>query len=112
LLRNDTVTANHGITIRLAGTKSNRDGIGAKVQIQAGGTRQRTEVRGDGSYISHSDIRAHFGLGTARTVDRLEIRWPSGIVDTASKLQADRFYVAREGQGVQPEPARSGRAGQ
>ena len=112
LLRNDTVTANHGITIRLAGTKSNRDGIGAKVLIQAGGRRQRTEVRGDGSYISHSDIRAHFGLGAARAVDRLEIRWPSGVVDTANNLAADRFYVAREGQGVQPETAGSGRAGQ
>ena len=69
-------------------------------------------MRGDGSYISHSDIRAHFGLGPARAVDRLEIRWPSGVVDTANNLAADRFYVAREGQGVQPETAGSGRAGQ
>jgi hypothetical protein len=113
LLRNDTVTGNHWITIRLVGTKSNRDGIGAKVLLQAGGRRQYSEVRGDGSYISHSDIRAHFGIGSVSRVDRLEIRWPSGIVDVASNLLVDRFYVAREGQGLQPQSAGgSGRAGQ
>jgi hypothetical protein len=83
LLRNDTVTQNHWIGLKLVGTKSNRDGIGARVTVQAGARRQRTEVRGDGSYISHSDIRPRFGLGSAARVDRIEIRWPSGTVDTA-----------------------------
>jgi enediyne biosynthesis protein E4 len=100
LLRNDTASGNHWITVRLVGSKSNRDGIGARVTAQAGGRRQRSEVRGDGSYLSHSDIRAHVGLGTATRVDRLEIRWPSGVVETASGLAADRAYVAREGAGV------------
>jgi dUTPase len=63
LLRNDTAAGNHWIAVKLVGTKSNRDGIGAKVTVQAGGRRQRTEVRGDGSYMSHRDTRAHFGLG-------------------------------------------------
>ena len=106
LLRNDTVTPNHWIGLRLVGTKSNRDGIGARVTVQAGARRQRTEVRGDGSYISHSDIRPRFGLGSAARVDRIEIRWPSGTVDTAMALAADRYYVAREGGGVTPITAR------
>jgi predicted nucleotidyltransferase len=100
LLRNDTSPGNHWITVRLAGTKSNRDGIGAKVSIDAGGRKQSTFVRGDGSYLSHSDTRAHFGLADATRVTRIEIRWPSGVVDTASGLTADRFYIAREGSGV------------
>ena len=99
LLRNDTPRS-HWITIRLAGTKSNRDGVGARVRIETAGTRQTAAVRGDGSYLSHSDIRAHFGLGQATRVDRVEIRWPSGLVETARGLAADRFYVAREGAGV------------
>jgi hypothetical protein len=102
LLRNDTAAGNHWITIRLAGSKSNRLGIGARVRIEAGKKRQTTFVRGDGSYMSHSDTRVHFGLAEAARVDRLEIRWPSGVVETVSGLTADRFYVAREGNGVTP----------
>ena len=100
LLRNDTASGNHWITVRLAGTKSNRSGIGARVRIEAGKRRQTTDVRGDGSYLSHSDMRAHFGLGAATRVDRLEIRWPSGGVETATGLAADRFYIATEGAGL------------
>ena len=100
LLRNDTTSGNHWITVRFVGSKSNRDGIGARVRLEAGKRRQTTTVRGDGSYMSHSDTRAHFGLGEAARVDRLEIRWPSGLVETATGLAADRFYVAREGAGI------------
>jgi hypothetical protein len=102
LLRNDTPRTRHWVTIQLAGTRSNRDGIGARVRVEAGGRRQTTEVRGDGSYLSHSETRAHFGLGAATRVDRVEIRWPSGATDTASGLAADRFYLAREGAGLVP----------
>ena len=102
LLRNDTVRGGHWITLRLVGTKSNRDGIGAKVTVEAGGRRQTTAVRGDGSYLSHSDLRAHFGLAAATMVNRVEIRWPSGVVQNANGLAADRFYVVREGEGVIP----------
>ena len=103
LLRNDTSPGQHWITIRLEGMKSNRDGIGARVRIDAGGRRQIVEVGGDGSYLSHRDIRAHAGLGAAAQIERLEIRWPSGIVDTATGVSADRFYVAREGEGLRAE---------
>jgi hypothetical protein len=106
LLRNDTVTANHWIGLRLIGTRSNKDGVGARLTVQTGTRRQRTEVRGDGSYISHNDVRARLGLGNATRVDRIEIRWPSGAVDTATALAADRYYVAREGAGVTPVTAR------
>jgi hypothetical protein len=99
LLRNDT-RGGHWVTVRLVGTKSNRDAIGAKVTIEAGGRRQITEVRSGGSYVSHNDMRAHFGLGNARRVDRMEIRWPGGLVETVKGLDADQFYVAREGAGV------------
>ena len=102
LLRNDTASGHHWLTVRLVGGKSNRDGIGARVRIEAAKRRQTTTIRGDGSYMSHSDTRAHFGLGGATRVDRLEIRWPSGAVETATGLAADRFYVAREGTGVAP----------
>jgi hypothetical protein len=115
LLRNDTSGTNHWMTIRLVGgstalttsTKSNRDGIGARIRIDAGGRRQTAEMRGDGSYLSHNDLRAHFGLGDVGRVDTLEIRWPSGQVDTAKQVAVDRFYVAREGGGI-AEETRSG----
>ena len=100
LLRNDTVGGGHWITIRLTGTKSNRDGIGASVRVTAGGRTQMSEVRSGGSYLSQNDRRAHVGLGAADRVDQVQIRWPSGLVETASGLPADRFYVAREGQGI------------
>ena len=102
LLRNDS-DGGHWITVRLIGTRSNRDGIGAKVTAQSGGRRRMTVVHSGGSYLSHNDMRAHFGLGASATVDRLTIRWPSGHTDSASGLAADRFYVAREGEGVMPE---------
>ena len=103
LLRNDS-DSGHWITVRLIGARSNRDGIGAKVTAFAGGRRRLNVVRSGGSYISHNDMRVHFGLGSATTVDRLTIRWPSGQVDTVSDLATDRFYVAREGAGVTREP--------
>ena len=103
LLRNDS-DSGHWITVRLIGARSNRDGIGAKVTAVAGGRRRLSVVRSGGSYISHNDMRVHFGLGSATTVDRLTIRWPSGQIDSVSDLATDRFYVAREGAGVAREP--------
>jgi hypothetical protein len=97
LLRNDTARGRHWLTLRLVGTKSNRDAIGAKVTVDAGGRRQTVVVRGDGSYLSHSDVRAHFGLGEVTKVSRVEVRWPSGLVQQIGGLGVDRFYVLREG---------------
>jgi hypothetical protein len=101
LLRNDSA-AGHWITLRLEGRTSNRSAIGARVTIQAGSRRQVTEVRSGGSYISHNDTRVHFGLGTAAAVDRVTVRWPNGTVETIGPVASDRFYVVREGAGVEP----------
>jgi enediyne biosynthesis protein E4 len=100
LLRNDTVSGNHWITIRLVGTKSNRDAIGARIELAAAGRKQTAEVRSGASYISDNDRRAHFGLGSADRIDQVLIRWPSGLVETVKDLAVDRFYIVREGQGV------------
>ena len=67
--------------------------IGARVKIVAGGMAQTDEVRSGGSYISQSDFRLHFGLGSAEKIDSLEVRWPSGKVETFKNLAADRFYA-------------------
>ena len=106
LLRNDTV-GGRWFTVRLegapstgSGQASNRDAIGAHVTIEAAGTRQIAEVRSGGSYLSHNDVRVHFGLGDRTKVDRLQIRWPNGRTETASELMSNRFYVAREGSGL------------
>jgi predicted nucleotidyltransferase len=100
LLRNDAA-GGHWIALQLVGTRSNRDGIGARIRVQVGGRTQTFEAGGDGSYLSHSDIRVHVGLAQATRVQKIEIRWPSGQVDTAANLAADRVYIAREGGGVQ-----------
>lgn len=101
LLRNDSA-GGHWITLRLEGTTSNRSAIGARVTIQTGSRRQVAEVRSGGSYISHNDTRVHFGLGTTATVDRVTVRWPNGTVEALGPASADRFYVVREGAGLQP----------
>ncbi len=107
LLRNETPSGNHWLTVQLAGTKSNRDGIGARVRVTAGGRTQTTEIRGGGSYLSNNDRRAHFGLAVADRAQRVQIQWPSGLVESADNLAADAFYVAREGQGIRLSARRS-----
>jgi tetratricopeptide (TPR) repeat protein len=87
----------HSVTVRLEGRASNRDGVGARVAVTAGGrTRVAQRCRG-GSYQSAGDPRLHFGLGDARRVDRVEVRWPSGRVDRYEDLAADMGYHVREG---------------
>lgn len=87
----------HQATFGLAGTKSNRDAVGARVAIVAGGRSQTAWRTGGGSYQSSSDPRIHFGLGGARVIDEVEIRWPSGRVDRHAHLPADAGYLLREG---------------
>ena len=99
LLRCDSTTRNHWIKVKCVGTKSNRSAIGTRIYCTTGDHRQMDEVRSGGSYISQGDLRLHFGLGAAETAD-LEIRWPSGQVDKATGLAADRIYTAIEGKGL------------
>ena len=94
--------AGHFLTLALEGVASNRDGVGAKVTVTAGGRSQVAARFGGGSYLSASDPRLHFGLGAARRADRVEVRWPSGRRDSYLKLAADAGYRLREGD---PAPA-------
>ena len=97
LLRCDSSLKNSWIKLKLTGTKSNRSAIGARVYCATGSHRQMDEVRSGGSYMSQSDLRIHFGLGEAKKVDAVEIRWPSGAVDTLKDLEVNRLYVVEEG---------------
>jgi enediyne biosynthesis protein E4 len=99
LLHNETPHVNHWVTVKLVGTRSNRDGIGAMIRVQADGRSQTREVRGDGSYLSHNDLRTHFGLGKADRVQSVEIRWPSGLTERFANFPIDRISRIVEGKG-------------
>ncbi len=99
IYRLDSDPANNWITLRLIGKRSNRDAIGARVTAEAGDLRQVDEVRGAGSYISQNDLRVHFGLGKAERVDRIVVRWPSGLVEEWRGLKVDQFKSLEEGAG-------------
>jgi hypothetical protein len=98
LLRNQGPSGGHFVTLRLVGTRSNRDAVGAVVSLEAGGRRQVAQRFGGGSYQSACDGRLHFGLGAATVLDRLEVRWPSGAVQHWTGLAADRGYRLVEGE--------------
>jgi len=89
---------NHFVNFKLVGTRSNRDGIGARIRLRAGALGQIREISGAGSYMSQSDLRAGFGLGMSRVADEVEIRWPSGARQVLHNVPADRFYTLVEGK--------------
>jgi tetratricopeptide (TPR) repeat protein len=89
---------NHFLTLRLEGTTSNRDAVGAVVSLHCGGRTRVAPRLGGGSYQSACDPRIHFGLGASRTVDWVDVRWPSGRVDRYANLVADTGYRLREGE--------------
>lgn len=97
LLHNTSKATGNFLTLTLEGAKSNRDGYGAKVTVVAGGVLHTRYCHSDGSYLSASDKRVHVGLGSAKTADRVEIRWPSGHVDTYRHIAVNRFWTALEG---------------
>jgi hypothetical protein len=101
LLRNDGGNKKHWLQLRLIGTKSNRDGIGARVKLIAGGVTQTDEAKGGMSYQSAHDPRLHFGLGEVTRVASLEIRWPSGAVDRMTDVGVDRVLTVKEGSTAQ-----------
>jgi hypothetical protein len=106
LLRCDSHLQNNWIKVKTIGTKSNRSGIGARVRCvtrppdEPKEHSQIDEVRSGGSYISQSDLRVHFGLGKAQKVELLEIRWPSGQVDTLKDVKPNQVIFVKEGAGV------------
>src|ERR1044072_3528983 len=100
LLRNDGGNANNSVLIKTIGDKSNRDGIGARVKVVSGDLMQIDEVRSGASYISHNDLRLHFGLEKRTKIDLIEIRWPSGAVDKLEGVGVNKLLVVKEGKGI------------
>jgi hypothetical protein len=96
LIRNDGGNRNHWIMIALKGTKSNRDGIGARVTVRCGDLKQVEEKKNATGYLSQNDPRLHFGLGSRTKVDEIIVRWPSGIVQKLTDVKADRVVTIKE----------------
>jgi enediyne biosynthesis protein E4 len=101
LFLNETKSANHRVLLRFVGKKSIRSAIGARVTLTAGKMVQIDEVRGGGSYLSSNDQRLHFGLGAASVIQKLEIEWPSGLIQNLTDLSAGKLYTIVEGEGIQ-----------
>jgi hypothetical protein len=100
VLRNSGGNARNAIEIRAVGTRSNRDGIGARVTVSAGGRTQVREVKSGSSYLGQNDLRAHVGLGMAMRVDRIDVRWLGGQIDTVRDVAANQIVTITEGQGI------------
>ena len=101
VLRNETETQNHWLTLTLRGHKSNRDGIGSEVKLTSSAGTQFATVTSTSSYLSSGDRRAHFGLGSTNVVDTLEIKWPSGIRQLLKNVRADQILDVDEPTSVE-----------
>jgi hypothetical protein len=99
ILANEGASASAWIELYVVGSLSNRDGVGARVEVETPGLRQVEELRAGSSYLSQSELVVHFGLGAADEA-RVTVRWPSGHVEALGRLPARRRYLAKEGQGV------------
>jgi hypothetical protein len=100
LLRNDSKPGNTWIKVKCIGVKSNRSAIGARVKIMTRNHTQIDEVMSGSSYLSQNDFRLHFGLGQAKQVDSLEVRWPSGLVEQFQNVEANNLVYIQEGRGI------------
>jgi hypothetical protein len=102
LYRNDQLAGNHSIRFHLIGTKSNRDAIGASVQIFHAGSSQSRLVKSGSSYLSQSELPVTFGLGKRDKIDRVVLQWPSGRTEEYKNLTAGRCYKCTESKGINP----------
>jgi hypothetical protein len=100
LLRNEAARSQNALLVQTIGKSSNRDGIGARLTLSSGGRTQIREIKSGSSYLSQNDMRAHFGLGPATVVDRLDVRWPGGKTETITKIPANAVVTIREGDGI------------
>jgi hypothetical protein len=101
LFRNDGGNRNRFVRVKTIGTRSNRDGIGARVTVTlAGGAKQWQYVRTGSSYCSQSDTAVTFGLGPVQRVESIEVEWPSGIVDRTGPVVANQVAFVEEGRGL------------
>ena len=99
LLVNTVHSGNHWVAFKTIGTRSNRDGIGAKITVKVGKRTLVDEVRSGSSYISQNDMRVHFGLGLAAKLDAVQVRWPSGLIESFNNLPVDTINILKEGSG-------------
>jgi len=99
LLVNHVRSTNHWIAFKTVGTKSNRDGIGARIRLKVGHRILVDEVRSGSSYASNNDMRVHFGLGSATKLEWLEVRWPSGLTERFANVRIDVINNLKEGTG-------------
>ena len=102
LVRNDRAEGHHWLALSLQGVTSNRDGIGSRITVVAGGRAQYAQATGGTSYLSSSDRRIFFGLGSQAKADLVEILWPSGTVDRLEDVSTDQFLTVKEGAGRIP----------
>ena len=102
LVRNDRTEGHHWLALSLQGVTSNRDGIGSRITVVAGGRAQYAQATGGTSYLSSSDRRIFFGLGSQAKADLVEVLWPSGTVDRLEEVSADQFLTVKEGAGRVP----------
>jgi hypothetical protein len=102
ILRNDSASTNHWLQVELRGTKTNRDGIGARVSVTSAGLTQIDEVHSGRSYQSDFGKRLYFGLGQRKTVDQVQVQWIGGGVDVVRNVPINRRVVIDEGRGLVP----------
>lgn len=100
LFLNDTKNSNHRALFKLVGTKGNREAIGARATVTSATRSQMEEIKAGSSYLSTSDPRLHFGLAGDSIMDKVEIRWPNGEVETLRNVPADAIYTVVQGQGI------------
>jgi hypothetical protein len=100
ILRPEEGPANHWVSFSLQGSACNRLALNAHITVTAGDLVQTNQIISGGSYLSQSDLRLHFGLGSHNSIDRVEVIWPDGKKETLTHLTADKFYIVREGQGI------------
>ena len=95
-LRNNKGNQNAWIELNLVGTKSNRDGIGARIKVTAGGKVQTNQKKSTTGYLSQNDPRVHFGLAKNNMIEKIEIKWPSGIVQTLENIKVNQILTVKE----------------
>lgn len=100
ILRNDKANDNHWLHVRLQGTKTNRDGVGAHVKVVSGDLTLIDEVHSGRGYQSHYGSRLYFGLGKRDRVDRIEVRWIGGGTDVLENVSARQLITIQEGEGI------------
>ena len=103
ILRNDGGNSNNWLEVKLIGTKSNRDGIGSVLKLVSEGVTQVEQAKGGMAYMSAHDPRIHFGLGKRRTIESLEVSWPSGAVTRLVNVSVNHIIAIKEGVGIVPD---------